>query len=144
MRFFLLIFCFPLHRDTEPRGLMSRKKNKVMEQLNRIELRGNVGSVKLQNAGQRNGARFTLATNLAYHDKEGIPVIETSWHNVVAWEGRNIQDLDKIHKGDKIYVLGRLRYQKYTAPDGVEKFQTDVVASRITFIDDKEPLNAEM
>jgi single-strand DNA-binding protein len=63
---------------------------------------------------------------------------------VVAWEGRNVQGLDKIGRGDKLYVLGRLRYQKYTGQDGVERTQTDIVAYKLALLDDAEQLVAEM
>ncbi len=115
-----------------------------MEQLNKVELRGNVGSVKLQTGVNRNGARITVATNLAYHDKEGNPVIETQWHNVIAWESRGIRDLENIKKGDKVYVVGRLRYQKFTGQDGVERLQTDIVANRVVLLDEDDTLNVEM
>ncbi len=49
-----------------------------MEQINRIELRGNVGNVKLQNVGNSEVIRFSLATNYAFKGKDGNPVIETT------------------------------------------------------------------
>ena len=103
-----------------------------MEQLNRIELRGAVGSVRLQTFSEARVARFTLATNYAYKDKNGEAVIETSWHNVVA------------SKGSKVYVQGRLRYQKYTGSDGVERLATDIVASRLVILDDESQIHYEM
>lgn len=115
-----------------------------MEQLNRIEIRGMVGSVRLQTFSDNVMARMTVATNHAYKDKDGSPVIETSWHNVVAWEGKNIQGLDKISRGAKIHVIGRLRYQKYTGADGVERVSSDIVANKITIMDDSEPLQYEV
>ena len=115
-----------------------------MEQLNRIELRGAVGSVRLQTFSEARVVRFTLATNYAYKDKNGEAVIETSWHNVVAREGRNLRDLDKICKGSKVYVQGRLRYQKYTGSDGVERLATDIVASRLVILDDESQIQYEM
>ena len=42
-----------------------------MEQINRIELRGNVGNVKLQNVGNSEVIRFSLATNYAFKGKDG-------------------------------------------------------------------------
>ena len=42
-----------------------------MEQINKIELRGNVGNVKLQTVGNNENIRFSVATNYAYKDKEG-------------------------------------------------------------------------
>ena len=67
-----------------------------MEQLNRIELRGVVGSIRTQTFSDNVMARMTVATNYAYKDREGAAVIDTSWHSVVAWEGKNIHGLDKI------------------------------------------------
>lgn len=115
-----------------------------MEQLNRIEIRGVVGNLKLQTFSENAVARFAVATNYAYKDKNGAAVIETSWHNVIAREGRNIRDLEKLAKGCKVYVQGRMRYQKYTGNDGLEKTSADIVASRLVFIDDTEPMSYEM
>jgi single-strand DNA-binding protein len=115
-----------------------------MEQLNKIELRGVVGSVRLQTYEDSRMARINLATNYAYKDREGTAVIDTTWHNVVAWEGRNIQGLERINKGTKLYVCGRLRYQKYTGVDGVDRIATDVLANRLAIIEDPEPMQYEM
>ena len=115
-----------------------------MEQLNRIELRGVVGSIRTQTFSDNVMARMTVATNYAYKDREGAAVIDTSWHNVVAWEGKNIHGLADITRGTKIHVVGRLRYQKYTGSDGVERLSTDIVASKVAVIDDPEPLQYEV
>ena len=115
-----------------------------MEQLNRIELRGNVGSVRLQNFEGRSVANIYMATNFAYKDKNGNAVIETTWHNVTAWEGKNIQDVAGIKKGDMIQVWGRLRIQKYSTSDGTEREYPEVVASRVTRINSDEGLTCEM
>ena len=116
-----------------------------MEQLNKVELRGVVGSVRLQTFEDNNRmARISLATNYAYKDRDGTAVIDTSWHNVVAWEGRYIQGLEKITKGSKLYVCGRVRYQKYTGVDGVDRIGTDILASRLQLIEDQEPMQYEM
>lgn len=114
-----------------------------MEQLNRIELRGVVGSVSTQTFSENRMARITVATNYAYKDKNGAAVIDTSWHSVVAWSGRGIADLDKIEKGAKIYIQGRVRYQRYTATDGLERIYTEIVANRLVLIDEAEPMQYE-
>ena len=108
-----------------------------MEHLNRIELRGMVGNVKTSLYNDRTMARFSLATNYAYKDSEGNAVIETTWHNVVAFEGREIKDLDTIRKGSKVYVAGRLKIQKFTGVDGIEKTYVDVMAQSVQILDDK-------
>ena len=103
-----------------------------MEQLNRIELRGTVGSVYVKDFGNTKCANFSMATNYAFKDKQGCPVIETTWHQVTAWEGERVCDLDLISRGSALRVEGRLRIQRYTASDGSEKTAYDVVASSVT------------
>ncbi len=113
-----------------------------MEQLNKIELRGTVGSVRLQTYNDSLVAHFTVVTNFAYKDRDGSPVIDATWHNVTAWEGRDIPDLRSLEKGSKVYILGRIRNQKYTASDGTDRFSTEIVARRLVFVDDQ--LQSEM
>ena len=103
-----------------------------MEQLNKIEIRGNVGNVNILKAGNTRVAHFSVATNFAYKDRNGEPVIETTWHNVTAWEGnKGIPSLDFISKGFPIYVSGRLRMQKYISGDGTERVSWDIIANSI-------------
>jgi single-strand DNA-binding protein len=137
----------PLYPGLGPRGrdpATLKHRKTVMEQLNRVELRGIVGSVRIQTYDESKMARIGLATNSAYKDREGAAVIDTSWHNVIAWEGRNIQGLDKIGKGTKLHVLGRIRYQNYTGVDGIDRTGTDILASQIKIIDDPSQMSYEM
>jgi len=115
-----------------------------MEQLNRVELRGNVGNIKLQTTKEKKMIIFSLATNKAYNGKDGSAVIETTWHNVVAFEGKEIHDLDKISKGSRVYVCGRLRNQKFTGSDGVERSSYDVLANRLVLINETEDFQCEL
>lgn len=89
-------------------------------------------------------AHFTLATSSAFNDRNGAAVIDTQWHNVTAWEGKNISGLEKLRKGSKIGVVGRVRYNKYTGNDGMERVSADINASKIIFISDDEVLSYEM
>lgn len=123
---------------------LKTNKTLIMEQMNRIELRGMVGSVRILNYNEKTGANFTLATNQAYRAQDGTAVIETTWHNVIAWEGKNIQDLRLLDKGSKVYVMGRLKNNRYTASDGTERVASEVQASRLAILDDNESLQNEM
>lgn len=108
-----------------------------MEQLNRIELKGNVGNAKISDAGTNRVARFSLATNYLYKTKDGEGAVETTWHNIVAWEGRNIKNVDKIEKGMPVHVIGRLRSSKYTAADGQERQSYEVIANKLVFLEEE-------
>jgi len=110
-----------------------------MEQLNRIEIRGNVGNVNILKVGEGRVAHFSVATNYAYKGRNSEPVIETTWHNVTAWEGKNIPDLDIIAKGGSVYVSGRIRAQKYAASDGTEKTSMEIIANSVEVVDGNIP-----
>lgn len=110
-----------------------------MEQLNRIELRGNVGNCKIQTVGNSKVARFSVATNYIFKGRDGNAVIETTWHNVVAWGGRGMPaDLSRIAKGAFVYVSGRMRQQKFTGNDGTEKTVYEVIARAVDILEEGE------
>ena len=114
----------------------------IMEQLNRIELKGIVGSIRVQTFSEKHVARISLVTNYVYKSKDGDPVIETTWHNISAWENKGFPDLNTIQKGDRLYVVGRLRNQRFLGNDGVERNVSDVNAYKLQKIDTEE-LNYE-
>lgn len=49
-----------------------------MEQLNRIEIRGYVGSIRTTNIGGKAMTRFSVATSCAYKSNDGSVMIETT------------------------------------------------------------------
>ena len=102
-----------------------------MEQLNKVELIGTVGSVYVKDFGKTKCVNFSVATNHAYKDREGCPVIETTWHRVIAWDSPDTKDAFRIGKGDQVHVIGRLRVQRYTGADGMERTVFDVTAHRV-------------
>ena len=115
-----------------------------MEQLNRVELRGIVGSVRIQMISGANVARFTVATNFAYRDKDGNPTIETTWHNVTAWESKENRGLDKLEKGSKVYLVGRLRNQRFIGADGAERTFQEILAIRVDCLNSTEVLECQV
>lgn len=117
-----------------------------MEQLNRVELRGTVGAIRRTTVQGRVLGQMSLATNYAYKDAEGCAVIETTWHNVHLWEGRGItkEVIESLDKGDKVYLMGRIRMQRYTGEDGTERTVCEIIASSLDRIDSSENLQLEM
>ena len=106
-----------------------------MEQLNKVELIGTVGSVSIQNIGERPLVRFSMATNLMYTNADGEAVCETMWHNVRFFpEGEDAGAL-KITKGASIEVKGRLRHCRFTDSSGDEKTCTEVVANSVRVLE---------
>lgn len=106
-----------------------------MEQLNRVELRGILGVLRVMSVGDMRYATMSVATNYAYKDAEGCPVIETTWHLVTAWEGKACPDLSVLQKGDKVHVIGRIRCRRYTDEAGISRSQMDIIASNLEKIE---------
>ena len=52
-----------------------------MEQLNRVELRGTVGSVYVKDFGTTRCVNFSVENNYCFKDREGCPVIETTCYS---------------------------------------------------------------
>ena len=113
-----------------------------MEQLNRIELRGHIGNIRIFPVGDAKVARFSLATNATFRNQSGGIVIETTWHNVSAWEGPDCRNIDQLRKGDALYVQGRIRNQRYTASDGTERTLYEVLAAKLEVLP-KEAMNEQ-
>lgn len=115
-----------------------------MEQFNRIEIQGIVGNVRVSVANEKTMARFGVVTSRAYKNMEGAPVIDTMWHNVVAFEGRDIRDLTLLQKGSKVYVKGRMRVSRIVGQDGIERDYYDILATNLKIYDDSETLECEI
>lgn len=99
-----------------------------IEFINRVELQGIIGSVRQYTIGTQKGFQLTVATNRVYKDKN--PVIETQWTSCTGWESENI-DLSLLEKGRGIHLIGRIRNQRYTGTDGVERTTMEVVVSSL-------------
>ena len=109
-----------------------------MDYINKVELRGNVGTVRLNEHNGKQVVNFSLATELLYKSREGVPVSEMTWHNVVAWSGKDIADLNLITKGTPVHLTGRIRSNKYTSADGVEKYFYEVMANKLRIVKDSD------
>lgn len=103
---------------------------------------GNVGKepdVKYYDADQA-VAQFPLATTeRGYVLQNGTRVPDrTDWHNIVMW-----RDLAKIaeryvHKGDKIYVEGRIRYRYYDDKKGQRRFIAEIYTDNMELLTPKQ------
>lgn len=109
-----------------------------MDHINRIELQGRVGTVRTNIIGESMVANFSMVTEHLYKTRDGGAVNETTWHQVTAWEGRDMPDLNAIVKGTPVHVTGRLRTFKYTNSEGVDRQLYEVVAYKIRILSEEE------
>ena len=113
-----------------------------MEYLNRIELKGRIGTIRINDVNEAKVAHFSVITEHLYKTREGNVVSEDTWFNVTAWNSREMPDFDKLSKGMPIYVSGRMRTSRYTSADGTEKLYYEILANRIRFVAEDETQEA--
>jgi single-strand DNA-binding protein len=103
---------------------------------NRVTLIGNLGQdpeTKSTETGKK-VTHFTLATKDGYKNNEGQRITETTWHNIVAWNG--LADIaDKfLKKGREVAVEGRIVYRNYEDKKGITKYITEIVLSDLVLL----------
>lgn len=108
-----------------------------MEHVNKVELQGRIGTIRTNEYNGSKVANFSLATDILYKTREGA-VSETTWHNVVAWEGKDIADISSLDKGVAVYICGRIRTTRYSGADGSEKQFYEVLANKVRIIEGEE------
>lgn len=105
-----------------------------MDYINRIELQGRVGTVRTNVVGEAMVAHFSMVTEYLYKTRDGGAANEVTWHNVTAWESREMPDLRSLTKGMAVHVIGRQRTTKYTATDGTERQMNEIAAQKIRIL----------
>ena len=98
---------------------------------------GNVGKepdVRYTNASTAM-ASFTLATDSSTYGKDGTLLSKnTEWHNILMWN-RLAEIAERyIHKGDKLFIEGQIRYRSYTDKQGKTRFVTEIWAEKMEML----------
>jgi single-strand DNA-binding protein len=79
-------------------------------------------------------ANFTIATSETYRDKTtGDKKEITEWHNIVLWRGLAEIAQKYLHKGDMVYIEGKLRTRSWEK-EGVTRYTTEVVGDNMTML----------
>lgn len=106
--------------------------------MNKVMLIGNVGAepeVRYYEADQA-VATVRLATNeRGYLLPNGTRVPDrTDWHNLVFYRRLAKVVEQYVHKGDKLYVDGRLQYRRYDDKRGVEHTVAEIVVDTMEML----------
>jgi single-strand DNA-binding protein len=113
------------------------RNNRII--MNKVMLIGNVGKdpdvrylklIKLL-------PPFVLATTeRGYTLQNGTQVPDhTDWHNLVFYRKLAKIVEQYVHKGDKLYVEGRIRYRSYDDQQGVRKYVTEILVENMEMLD---------
>jgi single-strand DNA-binding protein len=103
---------------------------------NRVQLIGNLGQdpeIRTLDNGKK-VASFTLATNDDFKGADGQKVSETTWHNIVAWNGLADVAGNYLKKGGQVAVEGRIVYRSYEDKKGVTKYRTEIVLNEMLML----------
>ena len=108
--------------------------------VNKVILIGNVGKepeVRKLDSGV-SVANFPLATSeRGYTLANGTKVPEqTEWHNLVVWRGLAEVVERYVHKGDKLYIEGKIKTRSYDDKQGIKRYMTEL------FVDNLEMLGS--
>lgn len=106
--------------------------------LNKVQLIGNVGKdpdVRYLDNGVA-VATFPLATtDRAYTLANGTQVPErTEWHNIVLWRGLAETAEKYVHKGDKLYIEGKIRSRSYDDQNGIKRYIVEIFADNMEML----------
>lgn len=109
--------------------------------MNKVMLIGNVGKdpdVRYFEADQA-VAQITLATTeRGYTLQNGTQVPDhTDWHTIVFYRGLAKVVEKYVHKGDKLYVEGRIRYRSYDDQRGIKRYVTEILADNMEMLTPK-------
>lgn len=103
---------------------------------NSVRLIGNLGQDP-QTKTLENGKKvvhFTLATKEDFKNGDGQKVSETTWHNIVAWNG--LADIAGrfLKKGKEVAVEGRIVYRSFEDKKGMTKYITEIVLNDLVLL----------
>lgn len=111
----------------------------IMSGVNKVILVGRVGKdPEVRNL--ENGATvasFRMVTSETYKDKTtGDKKEITDWHNIVLWRGLAEITQKYVHKGDMLYIEGKMRTRSWEK-DGVTNYITEVIGDNMTMLTPK-------
>ena len=79
-------------------------------------------------------ARFSVATNETYRNAKGEKIVETQWHNLIAW-GKVADIAEKyLQKGSEVAIEGKLINKSYNDKQGNKKYITEVQVNELLLL----------
>ena len=116
-----------------------------MSGVNKVILVGNLGKdpeVRHLESGVA-VASFSLATSESYKDRNsGERKTVTEWHNIVLWRGLAEVAEKYLHKGDQVYIEGRLRTRSWEGDNGT-RYTTEVICDNMTMLGNRKSNEGE-
>lgn len=104
--------------------------------INKVILVGNLGDdpeTKYTQGGMA-VTKVRLATTSVRKDRDGNTQERTEWHRVTFFGKLGEIAGEYLRKGSQVYVEGKIKYDKYTGQDGVERYSTEIIADEMQML----------
>lgn len=100
---------------------------------------GNLGADPEQRFTQdgRPITRFRVAVNNRRKDRDGNFADHTEWFAVTAFGRQAEIAAERLQKGSRVYVDGRLESRTYQGNDGQSRYSLDIVANELILLDSR-------
>ena len=109
--------------------------------MNKVMLIGNVGQepeIRYYEQDQAVAKVSLATTERGYTLQNGTQVPEhTDWHTLVFYRQLAKVVERYVHKGDKLYVEGRLRYRVYDTQKGERRYVTEIYVDNMEMLSPK-------
>ena len=110
--------------------------------MNKVMLIGNVGvepDVRYYDRDQAVAQVSLATTERGYMLQNGTQVPDhTDWHHLLFYRGLAKVVEKYVHKGDRLYVEGRIRYRSYNDKEGRRHFVTEILVENMEMLSSKE------
>jgi single-strand DNA-binding protein len=111
-----------------------------MRGVNKVILIGRLGQDpeirKMDN--MRSKLLISVATTESYKNSNGEWTDITDWHSVVMWGPMAERGERDLHKGNMVYIEGKLKTRSWEDKDGQKRYTTEVLADSYQNLSPKE------
>jgi single-strand DNA-binding protein len=108
--------------------------------INQVILTGNLGKAPTLDTVGTNSkvCKFSVATNQDYKNLKGELIKNTLWHNITVWGKLAVDVHEKLQKGSRVTIMGKINYKQYTDKNGVKKTWTDIILDELISFTNKD------
>lgn len=109
-----------------------------MRGVNKVIIIGNLGADPEARQFSNGGSvtNISVATSEQWTDKQSGEKREaTEWHRISLFNKLGEIAAQYLRKGSKVYIEGCLRTRKYQAPDGSDRYATEIRADQMQMLD---------
>lgn len=82
-------------------------------------------------------AKFSMATDDSYKDKDGVKVERAYWHNIVVRGGLVTIVENYVQKGQEIAIEGKLTHRSWEDQDGHKRYITEIFCNELLLLGSK-------